>query len=389
MNVQGPAMRPRPLLAALLLTACNAPPSPEFPTEGVATAESTHLISSTPTDRESIAEKLADQPPLVLTHGAVSRAHEQELQARLEAILSVVQPEIGTLQVDLTSAVARLARPERLATTDPVMRTWRQAERKAYQDSVELFHDEAERRLSALRDYAMGLAAEQARALAPARSPLDPGPSGEAALDGALETFSEVLDGALDLSELSVHRSQDLERRVDLFEAFSTFGEDAEATMGGRIHLFLGGDETDGVPRALLAFRVDDEREPGSLHVRQVLRHRILRGSAIVKDLGWRAAPMPEGTPGRPVTEVLDNVLIAPRVEPVVDRTAPAYDQLRDMRVQCDVQSAVYQGDKLLGGVDWRIEFQVSTRGDLTWQVAGGKPVFDARCAEVVRVLGG
>jgi hypothetical protein len=325
----------------------------------------------------------------VLTHGAVSRAHEQELQARLEAILSVVQPEIGTLQVDLTSAVARLARPERLATTDPVMRTWRQAERKAYQDSVELFHDEAERRLAALRDYAMGLAAEQARALAPARSPLDPGPSGEAALDGALETFGEVLDGAVNLAELSVHRSQDLERRVDLFEAFTTFGEDAEATMGGRIHLFLGGDETDGVPRALLAFRVDDEREPGSLHVRQVLRHRILRGSAIVKDLGWRAAPVVEGVAGRPATEVLDNVLIAPRVEPVVDRTAPAYDQLRDMRVQCDVQSAIYQGDTLLGGVDWRIEFQVSTRGDLTWQLAGGKPVFDAHCAEVVRVLGG
>jgi hypothetical protein len=382
-------MRLRPLLAAALLAACNAPPSPEFPSEGVATAEGTRLLSSTPADRESIAEKLAGQPPLLLTHGAVSRAHEQELEARLEAILSVVQPEIEALQAELAGALAGLVRPERLATTDPVLRTWRQSARKAYQDSVELFHDEAERRLSALRDYAMGLAADQARALAPARSPLDPGPSGEAALDGALETFSEVLDGAVNLSELSVHRSQDLERRVDLFEAFSTFGEDAEAAMGGRIHLFLGGDETDGVPRALLAFRVDDGRAPGSLHVRQVLRHRILRGAAIVQDLGWRAAPMPDGPPGRPVTEVLGTVLVAPRIEPVVDRSAPAYDQLRDMRVQCDVQSAVYQGDRLLGGVDWRVEFQVSARGDLTWQVAGGKPVFDAHCAEVVRVLGG
>jgi hypothetical protein len=382
-------MRLRPLLAAVLLAACNAPPSPEFPTEGVATAEGTRLISSTPADRETIAHQLAGQPPLPLTHGAVSRANGQELQARLEAILAVVQPEIEALQVDLASAVARLTRPERLATTDPVLRTWRQSERKTYQDSVELFHDEAERRLSALRDYAMGLATEQARALAPARSPLDPGPSGEAALDGALETFAEVIDGAVNLSEISVHRSQDLERRVDLFEAFTTFGEDAEAAMGGRIHLFLGGDETDGVPRALLAFRVDDGRAPADLHVRQVLRHRILRGAAIVKDLGWRAAPVAGGAHGRPGTEVLDNVLVAPRVEPVVDRTAPAYDQLRDLRVQCDVQSAVYQGDKLLGGVDWRIEFEVSTRGDLTWQVAGGKPVFDGQCAEVVRVLGG
>jgi hypothetical protein len=158
--------------------------------------------------------------------------------------------------------------------------------------------------------------------------------------------------------------------------------------MGGRIHLFLGGDETDGVPRALLAFRVDDGRKPAALHVRQALRHRILRGSTIVQDLGRRAAPAAGGAPGRPAAEVLDNLLLAPRVEPVVDRDAPAYQQLRDMRVQCDVQSAVFEGERLLGGVDWRIEFQVSARGDLTWQVAGGKPVFDPHCVEVLGVAG-
>lgn len=389
MTVQGPAMRLRPLFAALLLCACNVPPAPEFPTEGVATAESTHMFSSTPTDRESIASQLAGQPPLPLTHGAIARAHGDELQRRLDAIFLVVQPDVTALQTDLAAAVARLPRPERLATTDPLLKTWRQAERKGYQDAVTLFHDEAQRRLTELRAYVLDLAATQASALAPARSPLDPGPSGDGALDGALETFTEVIDGALDLGELSVHRSQDLERRVDLFEAFSTFGHDEEAAMGGRIHLFLGGDETDGVPRALLAFRVDDGRKPGSLHVRQVLRHRILRGATIVQDLGWRAAPVAGGARGRPGTEVLDNVLIVPRIEPVVDRAAPAYDQLRDMRIQCDVQSAVFEGDRLLGGVDWRIEFQVSARGDLTWQVAGGKPVFDPHCSEVLRVAGG
>lgn len=386
MNVQA-AMRPLPL-ALLLLAACNAPPAPEFPTEGVATAESTHLWESTPTDRRSMAQQVADQPPLALTHGALSRARGHELQTRLDLLYGVVQPEVERLQADLARALDALQRPERLATTDPVLRTWRSARREAYQSAVALFHDEAARRLEGLRDATLAQAADIARQLATERGPMDAGPTGDPALDEVLHTFSEVIEGAVDLNELSVQRSQNLERRVDLFEAFSSFGRAEEAQMGGRLHLFVGGDETDGVPRALLAFRVDDGRDPSTLRFTQALRHRILRGSTVVQDLGWRAAPqVGGGRAGHPQTEVLDNVLIAPQVEPVIDRSAPAYGQLRDMRIQCDVQSVVHDGERVLGGVDWRVEFQVSARGDLTWQLAGGRPVFDPHGVEAGRVV--
>ncbi len=378
------------LPAVLLLAGCGLPPAPDFPTEGVATSEGTDISGSEPTDRESMTEALAAQPPLPLTHGALSRERSAVLDARLDQILAILQPQVAELLVELQAAVARLSRPERLAISDPVLKTWRAAQRKAYQETVALFHDEAARRMTEMRDAALAEAVEQARPLAAARGPMDAGPTGDPALDEGLATFTEVIDGVIGLNELSVRRSQDLERRVDLFEAFSSFGRKEEADMGGRIHLFVGGDETDGVPRALLAFRVDDGRSPGDLHVVQALRHRILRGSTVVQDLGWRLAPFAAGAGrgGRPATEVLENILVAPHVEPVVDRTAPAYEQLKDMRVQCDVQSAVFEGDRLLGGVDWRIEFTVSARGDLGWQVAGGKPVFDPGCAEVLRVMG-
>jgi|GEM_PF-2155772 len=388
MTVQG--RMPRRLVPALLLLAgCGLPPGPEFPTDSVATAEGTRLLMSEPEDRESMAESLATQPTLPLTHGALSRERSAELESRLDQVLVIVQPQITELKDDLSAAVASLPRPERLAISDPVLRTWRADRRKSYQESVALFHDEAARRLTELRDAAIAESVEQAQTLAAARGPMDAGPTGDPALDEVLATFAEVVDGIVGLNELSVHRSQDLERRVDLFEAFSSFGREEEADMAGRIHLFVGGDETDGVPRALLAFRVDDGREPSALHFVQALRHRILRGNTVVADLGWHLAPFADGSPhGRPSTEVLDNFLIAPQVEPVIDRDAPAYERLKDMRVQCDVQSAVFEGDKLLGGVDWRIEFVVSVRSELAWQVAGGKPVFDPGCAEVMRVMG-
>jgi len=96
------------------------------------------------------------------------------------------------------------------------------------------------------------------------------------------------------------------------------------------------------VPRAVAAFRVDDGRDPATLHVEQALRHRIMRGNTVVEDLGWRLAPFTGayGSPGKPVTEVLGNVLIAPRIEPSINRAAPGFDQLRDMH-QIDLEAAI------------------------------------------------
>jgi hypothetical protein len=113
-----------------------------------------------------------------------------------------------------------------------------------------------------------------------------------------------------------------------------------------------------------------------------------MRGTRLVKDYGWRPAA---GTtvPGVPGTETYGTFLIAPNVEPTMDTSSPYYAQLRDMRIVVDTQSGFFdQSGALLGGVDWRIEFSVSARGDLTWQLAGGKPVFDPYCAEIRRTLG-
>jgi len=381
-------MRTRLALAALtLLAGCGLPSGPEFPTEGVATAEGTHLISSTPQDRQSQAEMLNSQPPLPITHGALSRERSEELATMLDQMLAVVLPEIDSLHSDLDKAIAALPRPEHLATADPVLKTWRVADIAAYQERVTLFCDEAGRRLTELRDATLAEAIAQARTLATPRGPMDQGATGDPALDTQLETFEEVLDGAVALNALQVKKSGALVRRLDLFEAFSTFGVPQEAAMGGRILLFVGGDETGGIPRGLLAFRIDDERDPKKLHVVQALRHRILRGNTMVADLGWRLAPVPTGN-GRLATEVLDNILIAPHFEPVIDQSAPAYEQLRDMLIQVDGQLAVFDGDKLLGGADWRVEFVVDLRGQLSWQVGQGKMMFDEKCEEVLG-LGG
>jgi hypothetical protein len=58
------------------------------------------------------------------------------------------------------------------------------------------------------------------------------------------------------------------------------------------------------------------------------------------------------------------------------------------MRIQVDGQLAVFDGDKLLGGADWRVEFVVDLRGQLSWQVGQGKMMFDEKCEEVLG-LGG
>jgi hypothetical protein len=81
--------------------------------------------------------------------------------------------------------------------------------------------------------------------------------------------------------------------------------------------------------------------------------------------------------------------VIAPSVEPVMDTTSPYFTQLRDMRIVVDTQSGFFdEAGTLVGGVDWRIEYSVSSRGDLTWILAGGKPAYDPYCAEIRATLG-
>jgi hypothetical protein len=379
------------LLPLLLLAGCGLPASPMESDVVIPRGDWQAASKGGPAEGQSMSDALASQPPLPETHGARSRARSDELGARLEEILQVVEPEVKGLQNNLQLAVAALPRPEKIATTDPALHQWRQIDRDNYQKNVTFFYDEATRRLTQLRDATIEAAAEQARTLATARGPMDSGATGDPALDSALETFNEVVEGLIGLNELGVHHSQDIERRVDLFEAFTSFGQPHQEQLGGRLMLFVGGDETDGIPRGLLAFRIDDNRDPKEFHVEQCLRHRIMRGNTVVQDLGWRLAPFApgNGTAGRPATELLENWVIAPHMEPVINRAAKSYDELRDMRIQCDGQSAIFQGDKLVGGMDWRVEFVVTASGDLNWQISGDRPVLDMGCKELMELRGG
>ncbi len=380
----------------LLVAGCDVPPMVE------ARASNTYMAESGPSVENNESTSIAGMGEPAITHGALSRSVTRKLDTMLEAILRSTLPEVAGLHKDLEASAAQLVPPERLATNDTTLRAWGQAERDNYRSVVDVIYDEATRRLKGLEEAADEAAAAQARTLAPQRSPLDTGATGDAALDTAVTTFGEVMAGAVGLREVDVRHQQDRARQLDLFEVFSSFGAkkaavlageesspdaEAESEMHGRILLFVGGDETLGAPRALLAFR-SDANEPESHRLVQVMRHRVMRGGAIVADLGWRAAPT-QGKPGLPKTTVLENFLIAPRVEPVLDRSSPSYANLTDMRIVVDIQSAVLDADKqVLGGVDWRIEFQVSMNGALTWQLAGGRPKFDPYCSEVKSVMG-
>jgi hypothetical protein len=364
-----------------------------------ATAENTYLGQSTGELRASlVAEQdvpASTEPDVApTTHGAASRDRVAALEQELDQILAVTLPEVRDLQSELEAALAKIPVPEKLATNQPGLAQWREAQRATHGDQIVMACDETERRLKLMQGVALDAAVEQARLLAPERAPMDAGFTGDPALDSALDQFSEVLDGALALPDLEVKSSQEASRVIELFEVFNSFAlkdpdgtTAAEDRMRGRMLLFVGGDETGAAPRAVFAFRDHAGDAPRTRIVAQVARHRILRGSTIVRDYGWRAAPV-KGKPGQPETEVLENYVIAPAVEPILNRSASAYDQLRDLRVQIDLQTGVFEHDGTpIGGIDWRIEFSISARGELTWQLEAGKPVYDPYCGEILKVM--
>ncbi|MGQ0551648.1 MAG: hypothetical protein ACT4PU_00335 [Planctomycetota bacterium] len=324
----------------------------------------------------------------LLTHGEHGRARVATLQRALDQILAATVAEVDVLQADLTAALAGVIPPERLATNDPALRRWREDEYRTYREVVQRSYAEAERRLQGMYEAAVGAARGRAQMLAPVRSPLDQGLVGDPALDATLSSFEEVLSHAVGLDDFEHRREQDLQRGRELFEVFSTFGvEGVEERLAGRLLLFLGGDEAEGTPRALLVYRDDAGRDVAEFSFRQAVRFRVFRGPTLVSDLGWRLVPTPLGR-GEPAVEAFGNCLLATQVEPFIDQTASSFDSLRDMRILADMQSALVGSDGLiLGGVDWRLEFSVSALGALTWQLAGTPPAFQAACAEVARLL--
>lgn len=326
-----------------------------------------------------------------ITHGATSRERLITLAADLEAILRSVLPQVTGLLADLDALTARWEPPLLVGTSDASLRAWGAGARAAWRGNVDYAYDEAARRLDAMRTVGLQAARERALQLAAAPAPLDAGITGDPVLDDTLETFTEVLDGALGLDQLAMARAQQLEARTELFEAYSSFSAaGAEEAMQGRISLHVGGESQATRPRVLLAFRDDsDGPGPAAHRVVQATRHRIMRGPAVVTTGAWQLAATGAGDPGVLPTEVHERWLVASDIAPRLLRDSPQFDQLRDMRIELDVQSAVFDADdRLVGGVDWRLEYSISVRGDVTWALSRRAPVHDAGCAEVMRLLG-
>jgi stage V sporulation protein SpoVS len=115
----------------------------------------------------------------------------------------------------------------------------------------------------------------------------------------------------------------------------------------------------------------------------QVMRHRVMRGPALVQDEGWRPANQ-----GVPAVEISDRYLIATGIEPVIRTDVPGFEQLHTKNIIVDMQSAVFdEAGEVLGGVDWQVSYRVTSRGDVSWQIDGGRPAFNAACDQARQVL--
>ena len=148
--------------------------------------------------------------------------------------------------------------------------------------------------------------------------------------------------------------------------------------------LFVGGDSYSPAPIARIVLRLDEGVGTATRGIYQVMRHRVMRGDTIVDDLGWR--PMPSVT-GLPELSLRGQHLMTDNVAPLIKTEAPGFASLKDMRVLVDVQSAVFDDEaRVLGGVNWGIEFRITGRGKISWQLRPDDD-YDPVCGEVQRVM--
>ncbi len=324
------------------------------------------------------------------THGQVSRDRGERLDAVIDMLLLETGPAVNAVTGQLAQRVGGLHAPLKLATDERGLKGWGAAERRSFQAEVDAAYDTARGQLSQLQGLAMATATQIALDMATSQPFLENGLTGDRQLDLRLTALDEVLDSAVNIDSLESAREQDKARGLELLESFSSFGiEGAEEALDGRLMLFIGGDEFEGAPRCMLVYRHDGPRDAGSYSFAQVYRHRIMRGDALVQEIPWRPVRSAEAD-GFPARFLYDEYLVAQDVQPVINTAAPNFHELHDMRIVADVQSAMISPEgEIIGGVDWRIQFAVSRRGDLTWNVAGGEPRWDAWCTEARRVLTG
>jgi hypothetical protein len=352
-------------------------------------------VAADPVEVADVADVPTDTMPQVImatpehpTHGTLSRERARRMDAIIHQIVATTRPAGRAVRRQLDEAVAALDVPEQLVSNAEGLRTWREADRDLRAEVVGALYDSALDKLDKLTKVAMVMAELQGKRLTSAPSPLDEGPTGDPVVDTRLVSLEEIIAGAMAYAGLESTRELERGRTLELLPVFNSHGtEGADEAMGGRIEFFIGGGESSALPRCVMTFRRDDGDADG-YRFAQVVRYRVMRGDEIIEDIDWRAAPTSESSArGFPVTELWNGILIAPSLEPIIDRNAEGFESLLDCMVRVDCQTALIDpAGQVLGGVDWRIEFSVSRRGSLTWEPAG--EVFDTWCSEVKRVLG-
>lgn len=314
-------------------------------------------------------------------YAAHSREKKVLLRERLQQVVSSTRPLVLDVQARLARKVAELEPPIRFATKEPRLRRWGQERQAEFQELVQQAYATTHDTLAELYESAVNRGIQLAQDLTPERSPLDKGATGNVLLDATVSAFEETLQGMFDFSGMELRQQQDVLRRVELLEVFSSFtvpGADDE--LGGRLLLFVGGDERSARPRARIVLRCAEGVDPDTRRLVQAARHRVMRGSTTVHDTGWRLHGGDDGSPRRHVEE---GYILASEIAPRLLTSVDGFDQLRDMRVVVDLQTAVLDPEQqVLGGVDWRIEFLVTIRGDVSWRI-GASPAYDPECPEL------
>lgn len=347
----------------------------------VALTGACHLSADVPVSLPALAASRAaalDAPPPYATR---ARETERQLGEGLLPVIARTKAELGLVQRRLDGRLEALPRPFRYATREPFLRSLHQPRLQAYQRAVADLFSGALQAVDDLYERSLAAGEELARGIAADRSPLDAGPTGDPLLDRQLAAFEETLRMTLDRGGLEARGYQQSQARDDLLEAFTSFlTEGADEALGGRLLLYLGG-EVDQRPRADVVLRTAPGVSADERGLFQAVRLRIVAGDTIVQDLGWQPRPAGSGLPA--VTVEGERYLIAPDLAPAIDQDAEAFEQLHRRRILADMQTAVFDVEgRVLGGVDWRLEYRISGRGDLTWQPANEVPRFNPECAE-------
>ncbi len=314
-------------------------------------------------------------------YAGFARRRVEALGVELGGLVKQTIQHARQVRGDLEAELAAMEPPERLGSDDRTIRNWQVAEGKQHQQAVSELYEASIKILEDLETEALAQAVAMAEGLVGKRSPMDDGPTGDVTVDQTITSFEETLRAEVGLNELRARAQRDAISSIDLVQVFTTFAvADADELLGGRMVLFIGGEPGTESPHVKLVLK-GQEAVPQNVRVLQAVRHRVFRGNTIAQDLGWQK--MPRG----PQISEHEMSLIVGNIEPRLDTTAEAFRSLYDMRVVSDLQTVIVQNQKVLGGVDWRIEFRVTTRGVVSWQVQG-TPKFNAECVEARGAFG-